>query len=137
MNHLNLSDGIDFYIKVFNKISAIYSDNDDGDISIISSNIAKLIKELNRENDEKLVKKALIFIISIYENYLCDDYNTCTGLNLNKVSSQEKIIYKTILEKEFFPENFQLSQLLHIHTISEEQRDILLPILKKELSRKN
>lgn len=126
-----LSDGIDFYLDVFKKISAIYTSYDKNEVNI-SEKISEIVIELKQKNDKKLVKEALVFIVSIFENYMSDDYNVVPEKN---IPEPEKKIYKSILEKEFFgfDENFELSKVLELSTITEEQREIIISILRKEI----
>ena len=77
----------------------------------ISKKISEIVNELKKTNDKTLVKKALVFIVSIFENYMSDDYNVSAGLSLDKISGSEKDIYKAALEAEIFPENYQLKSV--------------------------
>ncbi len=127
-----LSDGIEFYLKVFKQISAIYTNHDETEVNI-SKKISEIVEELKETNDKKLVKEALTFIVSIFENYMSDDYNVSAGLSIDKISTPEKDIYKAALEAEIFPEEYQLAHVLNIGKIGKEKREIILSILKEEL----
>jgi len=129
-----LTDGIEFYLEVFKRISAIYTNHDESEVNI-SKKISEIVIELKKTNDKKLVKEALTFIVSIFENYMSDDYNVSAGLSIDNISAPEKAIYKAALEAELFPEEYDLSHVLNLGKISIEKREIILSILKEELSK--
>ena len=124
-----LSDGIEFYLDVFKRISSIYTDYDKNEVNI-SKKISEIVLELKQKNDKKLVKEALVFIVSIFENYISDDYNVVPEKN---IPNPEKNIYRSILEKEFFPEDFEIAEVLELGNITEQHREIIISILKKEI----
>ncbi|MHA1149499.1 MAG: hypothetical protein ACTSR8_14790 [Promethearchaeota archaeon] len=122
-------DGISFYLDLFNKISEFYT-NDTNEV-IISKEIAELIENLKKNNDPRAVKKAITYVLSIFENYYLDDYNISSGV----ISQEAKKEIVQTLENEIVSDDFENAMKLNIDKISEQERQKIIQILKEELKK--
>jgi hypothetical protein len=128
-------DGIDFYLLVLKRISELYNGNEDE--LCISEKLAELMKELKETNDEALVKKAIEFVLNIFESYYYDDYNAIkisSKANIAAVPAQDKEVFTQTLAQEIFYDDYAKAHMVDLVKIPPKDKKILIDILKKELN---
>ena len=134
-NMFPMVDGIDFYLYVLKRISEFY--NSEENELCISEKIAELMKELKENNNEQLVKRAISFVLEIFEKYHYDEYNTTnlsSGAQLQTVSSQDRDIFTQALAQELFQDDYPTSEMINLNKIPSKDKEILMKILRKELN---
>jgi len=130
-----MTDGIDFYLYTLKRISELYESEEDE--LCISEKLAELMQELKETNDDKIVKKAIRFVLEIFEKYYYDDFNTA-NLNsrskIQNISSQDKTIITQTLAQEVFFDDYSAATMVDLNKIPQDDKDILIKILRKELN---
>lgn len=121
-----MTDAIDFYLQVFKEISSIYEDDRSEEINI-SKELSKLVERLHDKHDPKVVESAITYVLSIFENYYADDYNR---IKSETIPEDQRHIIKGTLTSEILQDEFNEA----LDKISNEDKKIILDILKKELS---
>ena len=127
-----MNEGIELYIKIFEKVSSYYSgDQDEKEINI-SERISDLFSELKKNYDKELVEKSILFMLCIFENYYLDDFNSFK-IDVEKISLQERDKLNGMLDNEFFDE-IKCSTDFDPSKIKEDERKSIISILKKEIT---
>jgi coenzyme F420-reducing hydrogenase alpha subunit len=121
-------DGIDFYLMVLKRISSLYNGNEDE--LCISEKLVELMKELKESHEDEQVKKAIRFILKVFESYYYDDYNA------SQLSSgaQDQTLFNQTLVQEVFNDNYNSSSMVDLNKIPSKEKIALIDILKEELN---
>ena len=130
-----MADGIDFYLHVLKRISDLYDGNEDE--LIISEKLEEFMRELRKAHEEPLVKRALRFVLEVFEKYYYDEFNTInvsSGPNIQTVSAQDRDILTQALAQELFRDDYPASNMITLNKMSAKDKEILIDILKKELN---